>query len=128
MFVISVMTRKSEHNAAASRVADGIEGMDAGAEKYIVLFRDGDRRVALITRKGEGRVNCTSRVQLRLISTEQGRELEHLMAGAKETDLLLSSGYSPGKQEEAWVCLKKGVPGKMLEAELDAVRGCGRER
>lgn len=119
------MTLKS--NGAATEAALEIYRLANGEEKYIVLLRTEDRRIAVIARKDGGEVAVTMEVQLRLVSAEQGRELRDLATAAKETALLLAHGYAAGKQEEAWVCCEKNVAIETLERELDAIMDCGRE-
>jgi hypothetical protein len=118
---------KLKSNDATTQVFQEIERLTVDGEKYIVLLKATDRRVAVIARKDGGEVDFTLEVQLRLVSAEQGRELSDLTATAKETALLLSNGYAAGKQEEAWVCCEKNVDLDTLERELDAVLDCGRE-
>jgi hypothetical protein len=118
---------KLKSNEAATQAVHEIERLNDDGEKYIVLLKAADRRVAVIARKDGGEVTFTLEVQLRLVTNEQGRELSFLTSMAEETALLLSKGYAAGKQEEAWVCCEKQVDIETLARELDGVMDCGRE-
>lgn len=91
---------------------------DAVGERYVTLVRTEDLRVSIAARRHSGKIVYTVEVQLRLLSEEQGKELKYLQRSTEATSGLLSRGFAPGRQEDAWVTCEKKVKEEDLRPEI----------
>lgn len=98
-------------------IKSGAQNGVAG-ERYVTLVRTEDLRVSIAARRYSGKITYTVEVQFRLLSEEQGKEVKYLRRSTEATSDLLSRGFAPGRQEDAWVTCEKKVKEEDLRPEI----------